>query len=236
MNGALIVTFLRQRLTTPIRLAFLIIAGFFPLLFIAAAPAMGLAPLGDSFQFSLVFGAGMIGQDVSSGVLQLLFARPVRRDVYVISRWFAASLAAAVVAVVQIGLAALILSARGATPEAGAVAIAWANHIASAFGATAPLLLLSALVAGLGDIGVLFLIYACASILQTVGAGLGHALISRIGQELQNFINPTIDFALIVNAFPSWYQLIAYLSTVTLSIALAIVIVNRKELSYASSS
>jgi len=236
VNVTLITAFLRQRMTSPIRLAFLIVAAFFPLLFIAAAPAMGFAPLADSFPFALVFGAGMIGQDVSSGVLQLLFARPVRRDVYVISRWLAASAAAAIVAVAQVGIAALILSARGATPEAGTVAITWANQIASAFGATAPLLLLSALVAGLGDIGLVFLIYTCGGILQAAGGTLGHPLVSRIGHELQSFLNPTIHFALIFNSSPSWHETIAYLSTVTLSIALAIVIINRKELSYASSS
>ena len=236
MNGTLIAAFLRHRMTTPIRLVFLIVAAFFPLLFIAAAPAMGFTPMADSFAFALIFGAGMIGQDVSSGVLQLLFARPVRRDVYVISRWLAASFGAAAVAVVQVGLATLILSARGATPEAGTVAITAANHIASAFGATAPLLLLSALVAGLADIGLLFLLYTCAGILQAAGGGLGSALVSRAGQEIQAFMNPTIDFARILSGSPSWYSVIAYVSTVTLSIALAIVLVNRKELSYASSS
>lgn len=236
MNGTLIAAFLRHRMTTPIRIAFLIVAGFFPLVFITAAPAMGFAPIADSFQFALIFGAGMIGQDVSSGVLQLLFARPVRRDVYVISRWLAASIGAAVVAVFQVGLAALILSARGATPGAETIALTLAGHVASAFGATAPLLLLSALVGGLGDIGLLFLLYTSAGILQAAGGGLGHAFISRIGAELQGFLNPTLHFALILNAHPSWHHLIAYLSTVTVSIALAIVLVNRKELSYASSS
>ncbi len=236
MNTTLVAAFLRHRMTTPIRLAFLIVAAFFPLLFVAVAPAMGFAPMADSFQFALIFGAGMIGQDVSSGVLQLLFARPVRRDVYVISRWLAASFGAATVAVVQVALAALILSARGATPEAGTVVITAANHVASAFGATAPLLLLSALAAGLADIGLLFLLYTCAGILQAAGGSLGYAVIARIGQELQGFLNPTIDFARILSASPSWYQIIAYLSTVTLSIALAIILVNRKELSYASSA
>ena len=46
--------------------------------------------------------AGTIGQDVSSGVLQLLFARPVRRSEYVLSRW--------------IGIVALV-SARASYPD-----------------------------------------------------------------------------------------------------------------------
>lgn len=236
MNGTLITAFLRQRLASPIRLVFLFLATTFPLLLVAVAPQTGFAALEHSLNFALVFGAGMIGQDVSSGVLQLLFARPVRRDVYVVSRWFGASIGAATIAVVQIGLAALIMAARGVTPEAGAVAIAWGNHISSSFGATAPLLLLSALVPGLADIGLLLVIYFCSGIVQMVGGALGYAWIARAGHEIQSFVNPMIDFARVAGPAPSWYEIVTYLSTVTLCIALAIVAVNRKELSYASSS
>ena len=45
-----------------------------------------------------------------------------------------------------------------------------------------------------------------------------------------------IDFAKVLGPATSWYEIFAYLSTVTLSLALAIVILNRKELSYASVS
>ena len=232
----MIAAFLRQRLTNPLRLAFLFMAMTFPLLFVAGAPSTGFASLESSLVFAWIFGAGMIGQDVSSGVLQLLMARPVRRDAYALSRWFAASLATAVAAVAQVGLAALILSARGARPDPGAVGIAAANHLTSAFGATAPLLLLSALVPGIGDLGVLWLLYLFGGAMQMVGGGLGQIAVSRAGHELQDFLNPMIDFAKVLGPATSWYEIFAYLSTVTLSLALAIVILNRRELSYASVS
>jgi ABC-type transport system involved in multi-copper enzyme maturation permease subunit len=236
MNGTLITAFLRQRMTSPIRLVFLIGAMGFPLLFVAAAPASGFSALETSLNFALIFGAGMIGQDTASGVLQLLFARPVRRDVYAISRWFAASRAATVMAVVQVGLAALVLAARGARPEAGDVAIAWANHVTSAFGPTAPLLALSALVPGLGDLGLMLLIYVFAGILQMAGGAMNQANVSQLGHVMQDFLNPMIDFHQVLGPAISWNEIVSYLSTVTLSLALAIVVLNRKELSYASTS
>jgi ABC-type transport system involved in multi-copper enzyme maturation permease subunit len=236
MNGTLITAFLRQRMTSPIRLVFLVVTMFFPLLFVAAAPATGFSSLETSLNFALIFGAGMIGQDTASGVLQLLFARPVRRDVYVISRWVAASLAAALMAVVQVGLVALILAARGARPEVTDVAIAWANHITSAFGVTAPLLALSALVPGLADLGLLLLIYTVAGILQVAGGAMNQAIVAQISHVMQDFVNPMIDFHRVLGPAPSWNEIVSYVSTVTLSLALAIVFVNRKELSYAATS
>ena len=236
MNGTLITALLRQRLTSPLRLAFLVMAMTFPLLIVAADPSSGFAAVETSLVFAWIFGAGMIGQDTSSGVLQLLLARPVRRDVYALSRWFAVSLATAAAAVAQVGLAALILSARGARPEPGAVGFAWANHVTSAFGATAPLLLLSTFTPGIGDLGLLWLIYMCGGILQMAGGAFHSPAVLRAGHEVQDFLNPMIDFAKVIGPATSWYEVLAYLSSVTLSLALAIVILNRKELSYASAA
>ena len=234
MNPTLITAFLRQRMTSPIRLVFLFASAAFPLMFVAVAPATGFASLQGSFFFALIFGAGMIGQDTASGVLQLLFARPVRRDVYALSRWFAASLAAATVAVLQVGIAALIMTSRGAAPTMAAVGIAWGNHVTSAFGATAPLLLFSALVPGLGDLGLLVLLYLTSSIVQSVGGMMHAGALANVAQIVHDSLDPTIDFARVVGSSTSWYQIVAYLSTVTLSLALAIIVMNRKELSYAS--
>ncbi len=236
MNGTLITAFLRQRLTSPIRLAFLFLAMAFPLLFVAAAPATGFSSLENAFNFALIFGAGMIGQDTASGVLQLLFARPVRRDTYVLSRWFAASIAAAAASVAQVGLAALIMAARGSTPAAADVGITLANHLTSAFGVTAPLVLLSALAPGLGDLGLLLMFYISSAILQTVAPAINQPILANIGQIVQQVLSPVIDFHKVQLSAMAWNPIVAWASTVTLSLALAIVVLNRKELSYASTS
>ena len=94
MNLTLIAAFLQHRLSSPLRMLFLAAFVLMPLLFVTAAPGMGLTPLEDSFWFVIVLGAGAIGQDVSSGVLQLLLARPITRPEYVTSRWLAVAIGA----------------------------------------------------------------------------------------------------------------------------------------------
>ena len=79
MNPTLITTFWRQRLSSPVRLVILFFMMTTPLLMLTAMPQMGLAALGEALPIGMLFAAGMIGQDVGSGVLQLVFARPVRR-------------------------------------------------------------------------------------------------------------------------------------------------------------
>ena len=87
MNATLLLSFWRQRFTSPIRLVLLAVAFGVPLLILVFMPSAGFTPLGDTTGLALIFAVGMIGQDLSSGVLQLLFARPVRRAEYVVSRW-----------------------------------------------------------------------------------------------------------------------------------------------------
>src|SRR5919198_2264006 len=118
MNATLIVASIRQRLSSPIRMALLAALFVFPLLPVAFAPAAGLWFLGDSLGIALVLAAGAIGSDVSAGVLLLLFARPVRRSEYVLSRWCALGLGAALVRLGQIAIATAILAARGSAPAA----------------------------------------------------------------------------------------------------------------------
>ncbi|TMQ71594.1 MAG: hypothetical protein E6K81_09690, partial [Candidatus Eisenbacteria bacterium] len=97
MNLTLLLATWRQRLMSPIRVVLLGGLLVVPLLGVAFVHGAGLSILGDSVGLTLVFAVGMIGQDVSSGVLQLLFARPVRRPEYVWSRWLATGLAATAV-------------------------------------------------------------------------------------------------------------------------------------------
>src|SRR4029079_16239697 len=52
--------------------------------------------LGGVLWNGLLFGAGIIGLEASTGVLQLVFARPVTRAEYVLSRWLAAVIAGVV--------------------------------------------------------------------------------------------------------------------------------------------
>jgi len=234
MNPTLIRAFLVQRLTSPLRMLFLASFILMPLLFVAAAPGIGYSPLEDSFWFVIVIGAGAIGQDVSTGVLQLLLARPIRRAEYVTSRWLAIALGASGASLLQLGLATAILSARGAPPAWSDLAFALGHHVTVAFGAAASLVAFSALVAGLGDVGFMILLSTAGQIVSSVAAGMGIGWLNSLGRGLHVAMGPGIEFRRLIAPAPSWSEPLAYLSTLTIALVIAMAILDRRELSYAS--
>jgi len=234
VNRTLIVALARHRMSSPIRLALILVLFSFPLLFVTAVPPVGLAAVDNAFLFTLIFGVGMVGQDVSSGVLQLILARPVTRAEYALSRWLGAALPAASIAVAQVAMAALITAARHAPIPPQAIAIAAGNQVTTALGTAAVLLLFSSLVPGATDLLVLFVLKFLGSMLPVAGNALRRPEIGAVGEELARWSPPELDLHQVVGAAVSWHALATYLSIVAISLALGIVILNRKELSYAA--
>jgi hypothetical protein len=234
MKGALITAYLRQRLVSPIRMVFLALGFVFPLLSIAVAPGLGLRPLEGAGWFALILGAGMIGQDVSSGVLQLILARPLSRRDYALSRWLAVACGAGFVGILQVSMAYLILAARGATPAPEDLATALLGMASSALGVAAVLAAFSALVPGIGDLGIYFMMTFATTVAQTLGGMLSWPWMSRAGMLISESLTPSLEWHRIFGPALSWHELFAYASTVTLMLAVAILVLNRRELSYAS--
>jgi ABC-type transport system involved in multi-copper enzyme maturation permease subunit len=234
VNATLVLAALRQRLSSPVRLVLLAFMFFMPLGATALMPLAGFTSLGDGYWLTLVLAAGMIGQDASSGVLQLLFARPVRRSEYVVNRWLAVGMGASVVLLVQAGLGAALLSARGYAPSTHDLAILAGNNVLTAAGIAAVMALFSALLPGFGDLALLLVFNMVAGVMQLIGQVSGRGAISRVGAEIAGFISPRLDLTALVAGTPSWFAIAGYFSTVTLCLALAIVVLNRRELSYAS--
>ena len=222
MNLTLMTTLWRQRLTSPVRMA---IAGM-----LTGAPL-----LGNAQGLVLTLGAGMIGQDVSSGVLQLLCARPVQRPEYVLSRWLGVAFAGSAISLLQLGIACGLMAARGVTPSPQDVVMFGAGRILESFGLAAVLALCSSLVGGFGDLGIYLLAGLGVGVIQMAGQVKGWLWVQRMGTELGGALTQTIDIARLFAASPMpWFPIVSYASTVALCLALAIVVVNRKELSYAS--
>lgn len=235
MNGALVLGFARQRLTSPVRLVLFAFLFGMPLLLGAAAPALGLQPFRDISGLILLFAAGVIGQDVSSGVLHLLLARPVSRAEYVASRWFAAGSLAASAALIQLALGCAILAARGAAPDAAQAGLLAGEHMLRCFGVAAVIVLLSSFMGGIGDLGIYFVAAFTALIAAQVGPSIGMPWLATAGLELQRFLSPAVDLAGLAHGEAlAKSGVVPYLSTVTLCLGLAIVVMNRKELTYAS--
>ena len=235
MNTTLITALWRQRLASPVRLVLLGTLFGIPLLPILFMQGAGFSVLGNSQGLVLVLGAGMIGQDVSSGVLQLIYARPVRRPEYVVSRWLGVAFAGSALSLLQVALASGFMAAHGAPPAARDAVMFAGARVLESFGLAAVLALLSSLVGGFGDLALYLVCNMGAGLVQGVGSFKHWPPIERLGAEILGSMMPTIDLGRLIEATPMpWYPVVAYASTVALCLALAMVAVNRQELSYAS--
>ena len=236
MNLALVLATLRQRFTSLIRIFIVLLFGWMPMLPILLAPSAGFAALGDCYFIALALAAGMIGQDLSSGILQLLLARPVTRAQYVFSRWGAVAAGTFLITVLQTLAAALIMALRGAPVQWDQAALFLANNALLALGTAAVMALLSSLAAGLGDLGLLFLVFISAQVLEKLGMLKSWEWLARGAGELSRGLKPELDLAPFFHGGPvAWFAVVSYLSTVTLCLGLAVMVMNRRELSYASS-
>ncbi len=234
MNREIVVTLWRQRLASPMRLL---------LLFFGFLPPMGIAMLtlslgavhGMAYLFALVLAAGAIGQDVSSGVLQLTLARPVTRSAYVTSRWFAAGAGGAALALAQLAGAALLLAVRGAAPAGLELLAAALTDLVAAFTGAAVIVALSACVGGLGDVALLVLALMSAQVGRWIATFRGWTFVVGALAELDRTLQPQLHLEWIAGrGVPEWTGLVAALSTIALGLAVAILVVNRRELSYAA--
>ena len=236
MNLTLVLATLRQRFTSPIRLVIVLLFGWMPMLPLLIAPRAGFAVLGDGYFLALTLAAGMIGQDLSSGTLQLLLARPVTRAQYVFSRWGAVAAGTFLIMVLQALVAALIMALRGVPVPWVEAAQFLANGALLALGTAAVMALLSSLAAGIGDLGLLFLVFISAQVLEKLGMFKSWDWLVRGAGELLRVLKPQLDVAPLFHGDPvAWFAVVSYLSTVTLCLGLAVVVMNRRELSYASS-
>jgi len=234
VNQALLVAFWRQRLASPVRVTILALAVLGPALLAGNVRGIGLAPLGDAYPLALLFAVGMIGQDVSSGVLQLVLARPVTRAEYVIHRWLGAAIAASAASLVQIGLTWAMMAAHGDSPGAATIGGFAAMRELQIFGVTATMALFSSLMNGVADLALYAMVFLSGGVLGTIGQLRHSQVLIRAGEEIVALVSPKVDVAAFASAAPPWQALAMWGSNLTLCLVLAIVVMNRKELSYAA--
>jgi len=236
VNTPVFLATLRQRFTSPMRLVLTATVFAFPLLLLAFVPRFGLFVVQTGTPYAFILGAGLIGQETSSGVMQLLFARPIRRWEYVFSRWLAVAAAIAGLIVAQLAIASLILMARGETITAREVLlVGFTDQVLIGVGILSVLVFFSSFLSGIGDVAAIVLGFITSQVLQGIGQITQRPPIARIGQELLRFVKPEIQTGLIrdLGAIP-WYEVVSYFSTVSLCLAVAVVLINRREISYAS--
>jgi ABC-type transport system involved in multi-copper enzyme maturation permease subunit len=197
----------------------------------------GFASLDNGFKFGLVIGAGIIGQDLSAGVLQLMFARPVTRMSYVVSRWLGCMGLAVALTVIQVLSGWLLLQVRGMPAEAGTALAFGATQVLAAIGIVSVLTLFSSLIGGFGDLGLYLLATILGGVMSAGGQIAGAAWARHTGEEIGRFLAPAPDIGRMIQATsPSWFEITSFVSTIVLCLAVAVWLINRRELSYASSS
>jgi len=229
-------TFGRQRLRSPVRILLGLVAlagGLFPVLLSGQAE---LLSTGAMLPFALVFAGGMIGQDVSSGVLTLAFARPVRRSDYVLARWLAAStLASACVLLQVLGAAGILLARHAGLTGYEVLALRFLGGVFSVSGVSAVVLALSSLAPGLADLGLLLALKVAVAVGGAAADAKGVAWLARAFAELDGLLFPSLDPApWFLHGPVSVFAITSYASTLAIGLVVAVWALNRRELSYAS--
>jgi ABC-type Na+ efflux pump permease subunit len=234
MNSTLIRAFLLQRFTSPMRLGLTSLFTFFPLVGVALSGELSLLA-GIAGPLAVLYAAGAIGQDVSSGTLQLLLVRPVSRPSYVLHRWLGAMLAALAVVLMTILCAVLLLFLRGTPPDAMALARLMLEAITAIAGHSAVIVMLSSLVGGLGDLALYAASLFVAQMFVVLATWKQWPWLMRACNEVQGLLGAKMSWAWLGSGMtPSAFDIVSWGSTITLALAVAIAVMNRKELSYAS--
>ncbi len=229
MNGqafwALVVATWRERLSRPVAaVVCVLICGATT----ASAVTNGNGLDDPTLPLALILGAGSIGRDVSSGVLALLLTRPLTRTTYLMAKWTAVTAAVAMLSCLTLTVQMLLLRSKGIDISGGELWSTAFSSVTSAGGLAAVLVLFSVFMPGAGDI-------ALWVALNLVGFLAQRAMSMRVHTEWGNLLHPTLGWASTFGGTPiSWFTLSSYLSTVTLCLCAAALVLNRKEISYAS--
>jgi hypothetical protein len=232
MIGALLATAWRERLSRPVVLVLLVVGSALILAHVLVGNLTELREdlVSPVLVMALVFGAGLVGKDASSGALALMFTRPIKRWQYVFTRWIGAAVAATTFSLVHLALQFVLLFSRGQGVPAAALGRASFEAATSSFGVTALLLALSTLVPGLGDLALWIALTLLPGLVVHVGVP------QRICDHLEQVAFPRLDWADAAGGGTSaWFAIASYASNVTLFLALAVWVMNRKQVSYATS-
>lgn len=234
MNPTLMLNFTRNRVQSPMRLMLFFLAFVPPI--VMALIARSLQPVqAGSGVFALIFTAGAIGQDVSSGVLQLMFARPVARREYVLSRWAAGGLIGAVLGIAQLLLATLVILSRGATPDPSTLLRLLLENALGGFGTAAVMVMLSTFVNGLGDVALWVFGLMSTQILSMAAMAKQWDWLRKASDELRAFLQPELPLGWMSGVGSADAAvIIRFFLAIALSLAIAVTVMQRKELSYAA--
>ena len=229
----LLLSFLRQRFTSAPRLLLIAMIFLGPLAMLAATHGgLGFQVLGTATMFGFVLGAGMIGADASSGVFQLLFARPVTRFEYLLSRWLAVAVAATALNAVQVLLGASIMSSNSALASWASVGRFIVEQGLETFALAAIIAAFSSVLPGIGDVVALIVSGIALQILIAASAWAKVGFAGTLLNEIKITLSPESTGLFEWND-GGWRVLITLLSSIAIGLAFAATTLARKEITYA---
>lgn len=225
MNLMIITAVWRERFTRPIVVGLLL--AFAVIELIGARQSLTLES--PAVLLTTVMAAGQIGRDLSSGAMSLLFTRPISRARYLTLKWIAAGLAGALLSLVHIAIQIPFLRQAPAGEISAMLGPVVLESVTASFGLSAVLICFGSFVRGLGDLALWVVLRILLGLVGYLGAP------RPIMDQLTGFLLPSIEWGATFVVQPiSWLALFSYASTVTLCLALGIVALNRREISYAS--
>ena len=233
MNRELFLATFEQRLKSPVRMTLSAMLVFFTAIGFLMTRGAGIANTPHGYLLGLIFAGGVLGQEFSSGVPHLTFTRPVPRHVYVLSRW------AAVCAVAVLWTLVPFVTAFFMTATAPTVLLGMLEASLQAVGIASVVLGLSAGLPGLADLGGLAAVGMIQNAARVAGAIAQDAKVAAFAGMTVSYVDAWFAPHLVLSAAAygqalSPHAVFQYASTVVFWLVVAVLLVNRKQLSYAT--
>jgi ABC-2 family transporter protein len=194
----------------------------------------------SGFLTLLILAAASVSKDASSGTLQMILARPIRRVDYLFGRYCGILVAYAVCLAVTAGMALVLspllrvlLGGGGGPLSLAGMARGAAGALLSATLFASILLLFSTFLPGYGDVLAYFLLSLLLGLPEILARPLGLPWLSKIGPVARDNVLPRVAWGEVLrgNRVLS-AEVGAYALAVAAYLTLAAVIFSRREFSY----
>jgi len=200
--------------------------------------------------FIFALGTGILGKDISSGVLSTVFSRPLARTKYVMAKWLALSVATSAIAVALALCEQTVVSVTFMYMPDVNLLTTIAERVSLCFGLSATMVGLSSLFAGNKNMvvwcvlfGGMWILFQFASSLPNMYFGSYFSLawmstfapiMKAVAEFTTSICLPWLDMTLVANSLiPSASVIFSYCFTVVFMLTIAIWRMNNLEVSYA---
>ena len=229
--------YLRQKFVS---IGIVVVLALLALLTASQAAATGSeASLESSFLTVLILAAASVSRDASSGALQMILVRPIRRVEYLFGRYVgiltAYAVCVAVTAALALALSPLLrrVMAGGSALSVAGVARGAAAALLSGALFSSILLFFSTFLPGYGDVLAYFLLTLLLGLPELLSRALKMPWLSKIGPSARENVLPHVAWGEVLRGERVFSREVgAYILAVAAYLTLATVVFSRREFSY----